>query len=108
MFFFERTFQTVLNGVSGALGPMGAITGIANAVLLLCALFAVYEAYARGGDARMIGIAAAKFLLLGLVLSNYDTIFRSVNGTFNQVAAAISPNDWASSAVQAKAGFPHR
>jgi hypothetical protein len=78
MFFFERTFQTVLNGVSGALGPMGAITGIANAVLLLCALFAVYEAYARGGDARMIGIAAAKFLLLGLVLSNYDTIFRSV------------------------------
>ena len=96
MFFFERTFQTVLNGVSGALGPMGAITGIANAVLLLCALFAVYEAYARGGDARMIGIAAAKFLLLGLVLANYDTIFRSVNGTFNQVAVAISPNDWAS------------
>ena len=44
----------------------------------------------------MIGIAAAKFLLLGLVLSNYDTIFRSVNGAFNQVAAAISPNDWAS------------
>jgi hypothetical protein len=41
-------------------------------------------------------IAAAKFLLLGLVLSNYDSIFRSVNGAFNQVAAAISPNDWAS------------
>ncbi len=96
MFFFEQTFQTVLNGVSGALGPMGAITNIANAILLLCALFAVYEAYARGGDARMIGIAAAKFLLLGLVLSNYDTIFRSINSTFNQVAAAISPNDWAS------------
>ena len=76
MFFFEQTFQTVLNGVAG---PMGAITNIANAILLLCALFAVYEAYARGGDARMIGIAAAKFLFLGLVLSNYDSIFRSVN-----------------------------
>jgi hypothetical protein len=95
VFFFEQTFQTVLNGVSGAFGPMAAITNIANAILLLCALFAVYEAYARGGDARMIGIAAAKFLLLGLILSNYDSIFRSVNGAFNQVATAISPNDWA-------------
>ena len=65
MFFFEQTFQTVLNGIDAAGGPMGAITNIANAILLLCALFAVYEAYARGGDARMIGIAAAKFLLLG-------------------------------------------
>ncbi len=55
---------------------MGAITNIANAILLLCALFAVYEAYARGGDARMIGVAAAKFLLLGLIVSNYSTIFQ--------------------------------
>jgi hypothetical protein len=95
MFFFEQTFQTVLNGIDGAGGPMGAITNIANAILLLCALFAVYEAYARGGDARMIGVAAAKFLILGLVVSNYSTIFRHVNGAFNQVAATISPNDWA-------------
>jgi membrane protease YdiL (CAAX protease family) len=95
MFFFEQTFQTVLNGIDAAGGPMGAITNIANAILLLCALFAVYEAYARGGDARMIGIAAAKFLILGLIVSNYSTIFRNVNGAFNQVAATISPNDWA-------------
>jgi hypothetical protein len=95
MFFFEQTFQTVLNGIDAAGGPMGAITNIANALLLLCALFAVYEAYARGGDARMIGIAAAKFLILGLIVSNYSTIFRNVNGAFNQVAATISPNDWA-------------
>src|SRR5471030_1033827 len=95
MFFFEQTFQTVLNGIDGVGGPMGAITNIANAILLLCALFAVYEAYARGGDARMIGIAAAKFLILGLIVSNYSTIFRNVNGAFNQVAATVSPNDWA-------------
>ena len=95
MFFFEQTFQTVLNGIDGAGGPMGAITNIANAILLLCALFAVYEAYARGGDARMIGVAAAKFLILGLIVSNYSAIFRNVNGAFNQVAASISPNDWA-------------
>lgn len=95
MFFFEQTFQTVLNGIDAPGGPMGAITNTANAILLLCALFAVYEAYARGGDARMIGIAAAKFLLLGLIVSNYSAIFRNVNGAFNQVAATISPNDWA-------------
>ena len=38
MFFFEQTFQTVLNGIDGAGGPMAAITNIANAILLLCAL----------------------------------------------------------------------
>src|ERR1700757_1783014 len=97
MFFFEQTFQTVLNGVSGAFGPMAAITNIANAILLLFALFAVYEAYARGGDARMIGVAAAKVLLLGLIVSNYSTIFRNVYGAIHQVAATISPNDWADS-----------
>ena len=43
----------------------------------------------------MIGVAAAKFLILGLIVSNYSTIFRNVNGAFNQVAATISPNDWA-------------
>ncbi len=95
MFFFERTFQTVLNGIDAAGGPMGSSINIANAILLLCALFAVYEAYTRGGDARMIGVAAAKFLLLGLVVSNYSAVFRNVNGAFNQVAATISPNDWA-------------
>ena len=33
MFFFEQTFQTVLNGIDGVGGPMGAITNIANAIL---------------------------------------------------------------------------
>jgi hypothetical protein len=28
-------------------------------------------------------------------VSNNSTIFRNVNGAFNQVAATISPNDWA-------------
>jgi len=40
MFFFEQTFQTVLNGIDAAGGPMGAITNIANAILLLCVLSA--------------------------------------------------------------------
>src|SRR5260370_16372221 len=90
MFFFEQTFQTVLNGIDGAGGPMGAITNIANAILLLCALFAVYEAYARGGDARMIAIAAAKFLILGLIVSNYITIFRHPTAAFIQSPLTIT------------------
>ena len=32
MFFFEQTFQTVLNGIDAAGGPMGAITNIAITV----------------------------------------------------------------------------
>jgi hypothetical protein len=92
MFYFQQMFETAMNGIDT--GPtMGTITNIANSILLLAALFAVYEAYARGGDARAMGIAAVKFLLLGLVVSNYSMIFRNVNGAFNQVAQAIAPND---------------
>lgn len=96
MFYFQQMFQTALDGIDA--GPtMGAVTNVANSILLLAALFAVYEAYARGGDARAMGIAAVKFLLLGLVVSNYSSIFRNVNGAFNQVAQAIAPNDVLSS-----------
>ena len=50
--FFEQTFQTVLNGIDAPGGPMGAITNIANAILLLCALFLPFTRHTPEGETR--------------------------------------------------------
>ena len=51
MFFFQSMFQQVYNGITGS-AVLPAVQQIAEGILLLAALFAVYEAYAKGGDAR--------------------------------------------------------
>ena len=51
MFFFQTMFQQVYNGITHS-NTLNAVTTIAQGILLLCALFGVYEAYSRGGDAR--------------------------------------------------------
>lgn len=92
MFFFQSMFQTVYSGITaGTILP--AIQQIAGTILLLAALFAVYEAYARGGDVRALATAGSRYLVMGLVLSQYPNVFRDVNNAFNAVAQMISPVD---------------
>ena len=52
MFYFQSMFQQVYNGITGS-AVLPAVQQIAEGILLLAALFAVYEAYAKGGDARI-------------------------------------------------------
>ena len=47
MFYFQSMFQQVYNGITGS-AVLPAVQQIAEAILLLAALFAVYEAYAKG------------------------------------------------------------
>jgi len=56
MFYFQTMFQQVYNGITGS-AVLPAVQQIAEAILLLAALFAVYEAYAKGGDARTLALA---------------------------------------------------
>src|SRR5438034_8606278 len=51
---------------------------IAQVILLISFLVAVYESFIRGGDVRMLGVAAVKYVGLGLVLLGYATAFRDV------------------------------
>ena len=53
MFFYELTLQRALNGID-ATAMMPTILNIANAVLLACLLFGTYQAWARGGDSRLL------------------------------------------------------
>src|SRR5215475_3810588 len=92
MFYFQSMFQTVYNGITGS-NTLNAVTTIAQGILLLCALFAVYEAYSRGGDARSLAVAGLRFLFMGLLLTQYPTVFSAVNNAAASLANQISPND---------------
>ena len=87
-FYFEQLLQTGLNGIDQQ-GITDAVLKIAGVILILSLLWAVYEAYAHGGDVRQLGVAAIKYLVLGLVFLNYQSVFRAVNGAFNGVADGI-------------------
>ena len=87
-FYFEQLLQTGLNGIDQQ-GITAAVLKIAGVILILSLLWAVYEAYCQGGDVRHLGVAAIKYLVLGLVFLNYQSAFRAVNGMFNGVADGI-------------------
>jgi hypothetical protein len=96
MFYFQSMFQQVYNGITGS-AVLPAVQQIAEAILLLAALFAVYEAYAKGGDARALALAGARYLFMGLLISQYPNVFRNVNNAFANVAQTIAPTDvWTS------------
>jgi hypothetical protein len=92
MFFFQSMFEMVYNGITGS-STMSAVTTIAEAILLLTGVFAIYEAWARGGDVRALALAGGRYLLMSLIISQYPTVFLGVNNGFNHVAQMISPND---------------
>ena len=87
-FYFEQLLQTGLNGIDQQ-GITAAVLQIAGVILILSLLWSVYEAYSNGGDVRLLGVAAVKYLVLGLVFLNYQSAFRAVNSMFNGVADGI-------------------
>jgi hypothetical protein len=92
MFYFQSMFQQVYNGITGS-AVLPAVQQVAEAILLLAALFAVYEAYAKGGDARTLALAGVRYLIMGLIISQYPNVFRNVNNAFANVAQTIAPTD---------------
>jgi len=88
VFYFEQLFQTALNGIDAA-SVTSAVLAVAGTILLLSFLYSAYEAFAAGGDVRMLAVSGIKYLILGLIFASYGTVFRAVNGMFNSVADFI-------------------
>ncbi|MGH8561670.1 MAG: hypothetical protein ACRES4_06880, partial [Nevskiales bacterium] len=88
VFYFQQLLQTALNGIDST-NIMTTVLGIAGAILLLNFLFGAYQAFAAGGDVRLLAISGVKYLILGLVFANYSTVFRDINSMFNSVANFI-------------------
>ena len=78
MFYYEQFFSTALNGIDRS-NIMAITIQIAQVILLVSFLVAVYESFIRGGDVRMLGVAAVKYAGVGLILLGYATVFRDVN-----------------------------
>lgn len=88
MFYFQQLFQTALNGIDTA-NVTGAVLSVAGTILLLSFVYSAYQAFAAGGDVRMLAISGIKYLGLGLVFASYGAVFRDVNGMFDTVANFI-------------------
>ena len=88
MFYFEQLFQTALNGIDNA-NVTSSVLDVAAVILLLSFLYSAYQAFSSGGDVRMLAISGIKYLILGLVFAEYQTVFRDVNAMFNSVADFI-------------------
>lgn len=99
-FYFEQVLQTGLNGIDQQ-GITAAVLQVAGVILILSLLWAVYEAYTNGGDVRLLGVAAVKYLVLGLIFLNYQSAFRTVNGMFNGIADGIYNMSGATDAIKA-------
>ena len=59
MFYFQQLLQTALNGIDSA-NVTGAVLGVAGAILLLSFLYSAYQAFAAGGDVRMLAVTGPK------------------------------------------------
>jgi hypothetical protein len=88
VFYFQQLLLTALNGIDSA-NVTSAVLGVAGTILLLSFLYSAYQAFASGGDVRMLAISGIKYLIMGLVFANYGAVFRDVNGMFNSFANFI-------------------
>ena len=80
MFYYQQFFRTALDGIDRS-NIMVVTVQVGQVILLVSFLVAVYESFIRGADVRMLGVAAVKYVALGLVLLGYATVFRDVNTT---------------------------
>ena len=88
MFYFEQLLLTALSGID-SYNITATVLGVAGAILLLSFLYSAYQAFAMGGDVRMLAIGGITYFILGLVFVNYGTVFRAVISMFNSVADFI-------------------
>jgi hypothetical protein len=88
VFYFQQLLNTALAGIDGtAIVP--TVTNMAFAILLIGFMIGLYQAAMRGGDLQALAVAAIKYLVVAMVISNWSTVFRDVNGSFTAVADFI-------------------
>jgi hypothetical protein len=88
MFYFQNLFNTALNGIDSG-GATAGVLQVAQSILLAALMFGIFQAWAQGGNTQLLGVTGVRFFAIGLILVNYTTVFRDVNGMFNVVANFI-------------------
>ena len=103
MFYFQQLLNTALAGIDGtAIVPI--VTNFAFAILLIGFLIGLYQAAFRGGDLQALAATAVKYLVVAMIVANWASVFRSVNGSFNTVANSIGSSSGAGDMFQSWMG----
>jgi hypothetical protein len=88
VFYFQQLLNTALGGID-ATNVITTISNMAFAILLVGFLIGLYQAVLRGGDLQALAVTAIKYLVVAMIIANWSTVFRDVNGSFNTVASFI-------------------
>jgi hypothetical protein len=103
VFYFQQLLNTALAGIDGtAIVP--SVTSFAFAILLVGFLVGLYQAAFRGGDLQALAVTAVKYLVVAMIVANWASVFRSVNGSFNTVANSIGSSSGAGDMFQSWMG----
>ena len=94
MFYFQTLLNMALAGIDGT-NVLSTITSIAFAILLVCFLVGLYQSAMRGGDMQALAITAIKYLVVAMIVANWASVFRDVNGSFNSIANFIGSSSGA-------------
>jgi hypothetical protein len=94
VFYFEKLLNMALAGIDGT-NVLSTITSIAFAILLVCFLVGLYQSAMRGGDMQALAITAIKYLVVAMIVANWASVFREVNGSFNSIADFIGSSSGA-------------
>jgi hypothetical protein len=89
VFYFEHLLNTALGAIDGT-RVIPTITNMAFAILLIGFVVGLYQAALRGGDLQALAVTAIKYVVVAMILSNWTTVFRDVNGSFTAVADFVS------------------
>ena len=88
MFYFQQLFNTALGAIE-ATSIIPAVANIAFAILLVGFLVGLYQAALRGGDLQALAVTGIKYLIVAMIIANWSSVFRDVNGSFNSTANFI-------------------
>jgi len=103
VFYFQQLLNTALAGIDGT-AIISTVTNFAFAILLIGFLIGLYQAAFRGGDLQALAGTAVKYLVVAMIVSNWATVFRGVNGSFNTVANFIGSSSGAGDMFQSWMG----
>jgi hypothetical protein len=103
VFYFQQLLNTALAGIDGtAIVP--TVASFAFAILLIGFLIGLYQAAFRGGDLQALAVTAVKYLVVAMIIANWASVFRGVNGSFNTVANSIGSSSGAGDMFQSWMG----
>ena len=99
MFYFQQLLNTALAGIDGT-AIVQTVTSFAFAILLIGFLIGLYQAAFRGGDLQALAVTAVKYIVVAMIVANWASVFRGVNGSFDSVANSIGSSSGAGDIFQ--------